>query len=133
MVPIGQVPLLWAALAGTAAVVAGLACRDWPFLTRPVRTVQGRVVDFRTGSDDGHANYAAVIAFKANDGRDLEVVDGLLRKEPFPAVGSPVDLIYPDGLPQNARIARLGLRTLIYGFLLVLVALLLARVLELIS
>ena len=125
--------IIWASIALTVAALFVLAREDWPFLTRRrVRTL-GTVYDHVRGSDEGSEHFSARVRFLADDGRLIEITDTLPKSTPTPPTGTIVPLSYPTGMPEKARIPRVGLRLVIYCALLGLLAVLLARLFNLIE
>jgi hypothetical protein len=118
---------LWVWVVFAAIVLSVLIWQDIPLLTtRQVRT-QGTVFDHRRSVDDGSAYFAAKVRFKADDGRWIEIEDSVGFPKARPPVGTQVSVVYPAGIPEKGRIPRLWLRPLLYGFMLFLLAMLIAK------
>jgi hypothetical protein len=82
------------------------------------------VVGHRTSWVDGDKVYSARLAFLAAGG-SVEVMDQMLNRDPTPVVGTFIELHYPEGRPDLARISRpktwAGVYILLIGLLIVLV------------
>lgn len=68
--------------------------------------------------------YAAVYRF-SHDGREFQVTDNVAREKPTPAVGSRVELLFPNGQPEKAQPPRKWLMIVLAGVLVVFSILLL--------
>jgi len=117
---------LWASIALCAFALWAIARHDWLRLTRPMRRVIGTVTGHRTGYEDGHKTFAAIYAFCDETGAH-DVVDPVFSAKPQPDVGTMRELAYPAGHPDLARPPRPLLWIAIYGFLLLAIGLLAAR------
>ena len=118
----------WIGIGLTGFALGAVLWDDARFLRGRTRRVTGRVFDHRLSREDGDVNYAAQVRFSDADGREHEIVDGVLKPTPMPAVGTAVLIVYPESQPARGRIPRPTLRTAIYA---VLVGLLVVLVLSL--
>lgn len=103
-----------------------LARRDLVRLTQPAVRVDAVVTGYRSRWEDGRHNYAPVYRFTSADG-EREVVEMLYRAAQSPPVGTVVALRHPVGRPDLARVPRPLLWLLVYGLLVGLDAMLLAK------
>ena len=119
---------LWVGILLAGFALAMFARDDWRLVSsRRVRT-RGIVYAHRRSLDDGSESFAAQIRFQTDDGRAIEIVDGVLHPTPTPPVGSEVDLVYPAARPTLARRPRPALRIVIYSVLIFVLVVLFARV-----
>jgi hypothetical protein len=118
--------LLWIGIAMMLVALAALARDDLPHWSRRRIRVEGEVVGHRSMRDDEYS-YAAVMAFTASDGRRHEVVDSHYRPTRRPEAGAKVALVYPEGLPDKARVGRPLWRFYAYAMLACMLAILVAR------
>lgn len=90
---------------------------DWLRLTRPGRRVMAQVVGHRL-IDDGDGRSFAV-RYRFHDGlADREVVDQVARTTRKPDIGTVVELVYPEGRPDLAKMPRPLLWCAVYAGLL---------------
>jgi hypothetical protein len=108
-----------------------LARHDWVRLTRPPRRVLATVIGYRSSIDEGHRNFAARFHFSA-EGAEHEVIDSVYGSTQSFAVGTVMELVYPEGRPDLARPPRLLLWAGVYGVFLFLTSVLGAKLLGLI-
>ena len=80
------------------------------------RSVRATVIGHRRMPDD-HPSYCAVLRFSA-EGAEHEVVDQLCHAAPQPPIGSELDLTYPVGRPDLARVSRPLTWAFVYVFLI---------------
>jgi hypothetical protein len=105
-------------LAFLGVIAAILVREDWQMLRAPRVRCAGEVVGHIRSSDDGSEFYAARIRFCDERGECVEFVDSYGVRDPRPAVGSPIDIVYPQGQPRLARVPRPLVRLTIYAFVL---------------
>ena len=121
--------VLYFLIAGQALCLFSLwaiARHDWVRLTRPSHRVRAVVTGHHSSWSDGSKSYAAIYRF-ALRGTEHDVTDAVFGSSPKPAVGTTVVLAYPEGRPDLARPPRLLLWLSVYGLLVGLEALLLAK------
>ena len=103
-----------------------IARHDLPRLARPSRRVLARVCGHRQIWDDTGRSYAAVYAFTDETGHH-EVVDQVHAASRHPPVDTMIELHYPQGRPDLARVPRPALWLGVYGVLLGSLGLLAAK------
>jgi hypothetical protein len=111
-----------------ALVLYCLAVRiynDWLFLRRPGRNARGTIIGHRRLNDDGRQRSLAIIRFESDDGRTIEFTNSWGSRHEL-AVGSMIDVEYPSGFPQKARIPGSYSPLLAYGLSAVVLAMLAA-------
>lgn len=121
----------WFLGAGIALCLFSLwavARHDWQRLIRPGRRVLARVTGHRESWENAARFYAAIYSFQDENGTH-EVVDAVHASNPFPPVGTQVELTYPEGRPDLARPPRPLLWALVYLLLLFLTGMLAAKAL----
>jgi len=123
--------LVWVSILFMAIVVVILLRQDWPFLSRPRRAAQGVVFDHRQTIHEGDRCFSAMIRWRGEDGVDREFTDANLAAEPSPPLGDSVEVVYPLGRPELARVPRRRLRVVVYGVTLTFLIILLGRALGL--
>jgi hypothetical protein len=96
-------------------LVAVRIYNDWLFLRRPRQHARGTVIGQKLLNDDGRQISFAIVEFKNSWGSQHQL-----------AVGSMVDVEYPAGFPQKARIAGSYSPLLVYGLSAVVLAMLVA-------
>jgi Protein of unknown function (DUF3592) len=106
--------LLGMALLGFVAFI--LLRRDVVFLSRKSVRVTGKVTGHRKSHDDGSDFYSANIEFLDERGEAHRLEDDYGLRTPFPAIGQEVNVIYPEGAPQIARVPRPFVRIILYLF-----------------
>ncbi len=119
---------LYLGIAFVAVVLFFLLREDWPLLRHGRRT-KGGVFDHRRTMDEGSWSYALMVRFTGENGEAIEITDGVYSPSPQPAIGAEVELVYPVGAPQKARVRRPLLRALIYVVIVFMLAILIARAL----
>src|SRR4026207_1713754 len=92
-------------LALTLFTIGALAWRDLGWRHRRRTPVEGEVASFKSSMNDGTEVFTPVIRFLA-EGGEHEVTGGGYTARPKRAVGDKVELIYPYGRPDLARISR---------------------------
>lgn len=90
---------------------------DLPFLRNPVRRASAKIVRHDRRSEKGATLYNPVFLFPDESGTFLEVRDKVYTPFPTPVIGDRIDIIYPQGHPQKARIPYPVFRALLYGVL----------------
>ena len=109
-----------------AAALAVIVRHDWLRLTRPSRRVSARVSGHRRSMDDDGTSWAATYRFSTAEG-EFEVVDQVYGARQRPEEGTVVELAYPEGRPDLARPPRVLLWVAVYGVLLLMTGLLVAK------
>jgi len=109
-----------------AAILAGMAVclfclwvtarNDLKRLLGISRTVRAVVTGHRRMPDD-HPSYSAVLRFSA-EGAEHEVIDQICHAKPQPPIGTELDLTYPVGRPDLARVPRPLIWTFVYAVLI---------------
>jgi len=102
--------------------------KDWVRLTTIGRSVDAEVIGHSLSCDNDGTSYAAIYRFRA-EGKAHEVTDQLLNSRPKPPIGTRVTLSYPIGRPELARVPRPWTWLFVYGVLLFLFGMLVARLL----
>jgi hypothetical protein len=97
-------------------------------LGAPSREARAVVVGYTQGWSDGQPNYAARLRFDA-EGATHDVTDQIYRSIRKPPEGTAVIVRYPEGRPDLARIPRPLMWLAVYGAILLMTGLLLARLL----
>jgi len=123
--------VLYILLAGQALCLFSLwvlARADFVRLTRPACRVVGVVTGYHTSWDDGSKSYAPVYRF-TSEGSEHEVTEAVHRPAAKPPLGTAVALRHPQGRPDLARVPRPLLWLAVYGVLVGLEAVLLAKML----
>lgn len=98
---------------GLALVLRG----DLPFLRHPVLRTRAKIVRHDRRFEKGRTLYKPVFLFADQNGTFFEVRDKLYMPFPKPVIGEVIDITYPRGHPQNARIPYPVFRGLLYGVL----------------
>ncbi len=117
---------LWAGITLCLFSLWALARHDWLRLTRPSLRVLATICGHRSTLDEGHRNYAALFRFSA-EGAEHEVADSLYSPTRTFAVGTIMELVYPEGRPELARPPRLLMWIAVYGVLIGLGSVLAAK------
>ena len=94
-----------------------IARYDWVRLIRPSHKVSAQVSGHRTIDSDGGLSYAAIYHFAA-DGCQHIVIDQAYYPTPRPVTGTAVELDYPAGRPELARVPRPWTWLLVYTALI---------------
>jgi hypothetical protein len=128
-----QNAFLWMGIALTTFCLFIFVRDDWRMLSRGRRRARGTVFGHRRSIDEGSEVFAPMVRFQAEDGRQFETTDIVLNATPTPQVGTELGVVYPAGLPHKARVSRPCLRVFLYAVLTGLLALLIARLLDLVS
>lgn len=98
---------------GLALVLRG----DLPFLRNPIRRVPAKIVRHDRRSEEGATVYKPVFRFADESGAFIEVRDKLYMPFPTPVIGEMIEVTYPQGYPEKARIPYPVFRALLYGVL----------------
>lgn len=93
---------------------------------RPSRRVMAEVTGHRSSWEDSNYSYAAIYRFRDEAG-EHEVVDAVYRAVASPAVGTRVELAFPEGRPDLARPPRPVLWALVYFLFFYLTGVLVAK------
>ena len=123
--------VLYFLLAGQALCLFSLwvlARADLVRLTRPACGVEAVVTGYRSTWNEGSRSYAPVYRF-TSEGAEHEVTEALHSTVQKPPVGTAVSLRHPQGRPDLARVPRPLLWLAVYGLLVGLEAVLLAKML----
>lgn len=104
-----------------------LLWQDYVLFRRTRVRTTGTVVGHRAFEDGGSKYYSGQIAFEDQSGKRHEFTDTYGRAKPTPEVGAKIEVMYPRGEPQHARVPRPILRMLIYLFIAGAAATLVAR------
>ena len=121
--------VLYFLLAGQALCLFSiwvLARADFVRLMRPACRVEAVVTGYRSYWDDGGKSYAPVYRF-TSEGAEHEVADAVFGSSRKPPLGTTVELVYPEGRPDLARVPRPLMWLAVYGVLVGLEAVLLAK------
>ena len=105
-----------------------LARRDWVRMTRPARRVEAEVTGYRSTWNEGSRSYAPVYRF-TSEGAEHEVVEAVYSGAQKPDLGTVVALSHPAGRPDLAQVPRPLMWLAVYGLLVVMEAMLLAKML----
>lgn len=112
---------------GFIALCLWLVARgDLARLRGMTRNVPGQVIGHRCSLHDSTRSYAPIYRFTAEDGTH-EVIDQVYSGAPHPPVGSWVQLAYPHGRPDLARVPRPWLWVFVYSVLIAMLGLLVAK------
>jgi Protein of unknown function (DUF3592) len=106
---------VWLGIALISPIFAYLLYEDWQFFSRPRQRTRGTVFGHHRTLDDGSAFFSSQIRFVDTDGKTIEFIDTYGRPVPKPRIGETIEVDYPIGRPQRARVARWWLRTMIYA------------------
>lgn len=118
---------------GFVLIVLGFMLQeDIRFLRSPRRRAPGTVVGYRKSTEDGSDSFSPTVSFTTPDGRAFEITDKVGTSTPKPALGMPMQVVYPVAAPERARVRRPVLRGFIYLVLSGLLAILVLRALGLI-
>lgn len=90
---------------------------------RQVET-KGVVFDNVHNVGDGKESFTPKVRFTAENGRQIEFVDGFGVANSATAIGTPVSVVYPPGQPEAARVPHPAKRTLLYSILIGMIVLL---------
>ena len=120
-----ETAIIYVAMAFVALCLWLVARNDLQRLKGPSRQVPGEVVGHHCSFHDNVRSYAPVYRFSAEGGTQ-EVTDQVYSGRPHPPLGTRVQLTYPQGRPDLARVPRpllwAGVYLLLIGLLAVLVA-----------
>ncbi|NLR39613.1 DUF3592 domain-containing protein [Novosphingobium sp. ERW19] len=106
--------------------------QDWPRLMRPSRKVEAVVSGHEQGWDSGRPLYAMRLHFQA-EGCEHEVTDQVWRRKPTPPVGTKLMVRFPEGCPEMARVPRPAMWAFVYGCIVLMGGMLLAKALGLLG
>lgn len=120
--------IVWIMVAFIGLTFGLVMRRDWPRLQRIGRTVTGEVTGYRSYMHDNVRSFAPIYRFHA-EGAEHEVVDQVYSGTESTPLGTRVTLAYPVGRPDLARPPRPLLWLFVYGFLIVSLGLLIAKLL----
>ena len=121
--------MLYFLLAGQALCLLSLwvlVRADVVRFTRPACRVEAVVTGYRSHWDDGGKSYAPVYRF-TSEGAVHEVADAIHHPAARPPLGTAVTLNHPQGRPDLARVPRPLMWLVVYGALVLLEAVLLAK------
>lgn len=125
--------LVWVSFALTAFALYILLRDDVPFLHLRKITTKGAVIGHSSVIDEGDRAFSARISFTDEAGAKLEFVDMFRTPAPEPAAGAIIDIIYPQGRPDKARVPRPWLRLLLYTVIVGMNGILVAKLLGLLG
>lgn len=108
---------LWIGLALAGTGLALTLRSDLPFLRNPVRRARAKIVRHDRRSEDGATLYNPVFRFADRNGTFVEVRDKVYMPFPTPVIGEIIQITYPEGYPEKARIPYPVFRALLYGIL----------------
>ncbi len=120
---------LYLLLAGQALCLFSLwvlARRDFVRLTRPPVRVEAEVTGYRSTWNEGSRSYAPVYRF-TSEGAEHEVVEAVYSGPEYPPRGTMVVLRHPAGCPELAQVPRPLMWLAVYGLLVFLEGMLLAK------
>jgi len=103
-----------------------LARADIVRLTRPACRVEAVVTGYRSTWNEGSKSYAPVYRF-TSEGAQHDVTEAVYSGARKPAVGTAISLRHPQGRPDLARVPRPLLWLAVYGLLVGLDVMLLAK------
>ncbi|MFM5954250.1 MAG: DUF3592 domain-containing protein [Novosphingobium sp.] len=118
--------MLFVAIAFVGLVLALMLRSDLPRWRSRSQTTLGEVIGHRSSYHDNARSFAAIYRFAA-EGAEHEVIDQVYSARPQPPVGTLVQLSYPEGRPDLARVSRPVLWLFVYAVLLFGLAILIAR------
>lgn len=118
---------IWAGIVFLAVVLFFIAREDLILLTRRRVRTRGTVFDHQRRDDGDGPTYSIKVRFQDESGRKIEFTDTYGGGTPKPSVGTVVDIVYPAGASDKARVRRLWVRWAIYAFLLFGLAVLFGR------
>ena len=124
---------IWVGIALTVFCLGLFLRDDWRMLSCGRRFVRGTIIGHRRDIDEGSPVFIARVRFEAEQGGEFETTDMFLNATPEPGVGTELDVVYPAGRPDKARVHHPWWRALLYGIFLGLLGLLTARLLNVIS
>ncbi|WP_298190920.1 DUF3592 domain-containing protein [Novosphingobium sp.] len=120
---------LYFLLAGQALCLFSLwaiARYDWVRLTRPAVRVDAEVTGYRSTWNEGARSYAPVYRF-TSEGGEHEVVEAVYSGAQKPDLGTVVALRHPAGRPDLAHVPRPLMWLAVYGLLVFMDGMLLAK------
>lgn len=106
--------------------------QDWPRLTQSSREADAVVSGHERGWDSGRPLYAMRLRFEA-EGCEHQVIDQVWRRKPIPPVGTRLLVRFPVGRPEMARIPRPWMWAFVYGCVVLMGGMLVAKALGLIG
>ncbi|MFO1125853.1 MAG: hypothetical protein U1E25_11660 [Methylocystis sp.] len=117
--------------AGFAAILVAAALlymiwQDLRWVGRATRTALGEVRGHRVRGNESDDTYSMIVQFADETGNEHIFVDGMYRSFPWLPRDAIVEVIYPEGSPQFARVLRPRLRQSIYFALIAALIALLA-------
>lgn len=124
---------LWRGIGLTSFALFIFVRDDGRLLYHGKKRALGTVVGYRRSIDEGSDVFMALVRFETDASATQEIVDAMITPTPTPAVSTRLPVIYPASKPQWARVHRPALRALIYAFLVGLLLLLVARLLNVIE
>jgi hypothetical protein len=115
-------------LALTLFAIGAMAWRDLGWRNRRRSEVEGEVVRFKSSMSRGTEVFTPVYRFAA-EGGEHEVTDVVYSARPKLAPGDKVQLAYPYGRPDLARVPRPAMWVMVYALLALMAAMLAANLL----
>ena len=104
-----ETAIIWVAIAFVALCLWLVARNDLVRLNGISRQVRGEVIGHHSSIHDNARSYAPIYRFSA-EGETHEVTDQVYSGAPKPPVGTLVQLSYPHGRPDLARVPRFGVQ-----------------------
>lgn len=118
--------IIYVAIAFVALCLWLVARNDLVRLNGIARQVRGEVIGHHSSIHDNARSYSPIYRFSA-EGQTHEVTDQVYSGAPKPPVGTIVELTYPHGRPDLARVPRPLLWLWVYGALLLMLGILVGK------
>ncbi|TLG79282.1 DUF3592 domain-containing protein [Methylocystis sp. B8] len=109
-----------------AATLAYITWQDLRWVGRATRTVFGEVRGHRVQGNESGDTYSMIVQFADDAGNEHIFVDGVYKSLPWLPRDAVVEVIYPEGSPELARVFRPRVRQSIYFALIATLIALLA-------
>ena len=97
-----------------AATLAYMTWQDLRWVGLGTRTVFGEVRGHRVQGNESGDTYSMIVQFADDAGNEHIFVDGVYGRFPWLPRDAVVEVIYPDGSPELARVFRPRVRQSIY-------------------
>lgn len=121
-----ETAIIWVAIAFVALCLWLVARNDLVRLNGISRQVRGEVIGHHSSIHDNARSYAPIYRFSA-EGETHEVTDQVYSGAPKPPVGTLVQLSYPHGRPDLARVPRPWMWLGVYAVMLLMLGILVSR------
>ena len=121
-----ETAIIWVAIAFVALRLWLVARNDLVRLNGISRQVRGEVIGHHSSIHDNARSYAPIYRFSA-EGETHEVTDQVYSGAPKPPVGTLVQLSYPHGRPDLARVPRPWMWLGVYAVMLLMLGILVSR------